>query len=410
MPEYLMPDAGEGLTEADVVEWHVAVGDHVMVNDPLLDVETAKSVVELPSPFEGVVTAIHVEPGTTVEVGTPIVFIDDGSEPVSSPAESAPGAGGKPAADIDEIPPEIAEALAGGMVGESLVTPELPEPTARDDEDGTRPLLVGYGAADEKSVGGSSPRRRRPHDVSRRSSVGRAQGDEFIAVDTVRRLTARNVVASRRTKVHTTTFISCDVSETKALVTRLRARREFQGLHVTPLLIWCKAVCLAMRHNPMLNASWGPDDDRIVLHHDVNIGIAADTPRGLMVPVIEQAQDRDLVSMAEELTRLVGLAKAGKLQPSDYRNGTFTITNVGGLGLEAGTPIINGPESAILALGAISRRPWVVGSGDDERIVPRWVTTMSLASDHRLIDGAVASRFLVDLAALVSDPAMAMAY
>ncbi|MFZ2625047.1 MAG: dihydrolipoamide acetyltransferase family protein [Propionibacterium sp.] len=404
-----MPDAGEGLTEADVVEWHVAVGDHVAVNDPLLDVETAKSVVELPSPFEGVITAIHVEPGTTVEVGTPIVFIDDGSEPVPSPDDSTPPHSAESAADGDEIPPEIAAALAGGMVGESLVTPELPAPAARQDDD-SRPLLVGYGAADEKSVGGSTPRRRRSHDVNRRSSAGRAEGDEFIAVDTVRRLTARNVVASRGTKVHTTTFISCDVSETKELVTRLRARREFKGLHVTPLLIWCKAVCLAMRHNPMLNASWAPDADRIVLHHDVNIGIAADTPRGLMVPVIRQAQERDLVSMAEELTRLVDLAKAGTLQPADYSKGTFTITNVGGLGLEAGTPIINGPESAILAMGAIARRPWVVGSGDDERIVPRWVTTMSLASDHRLIDGAVASRFLVDLAALVSDPAMAMAY
>nr|WP_177170162.1 dihydrolipoamide acetyltransferase family protein [Propionibacterium cyclohexanicum] len=407
-----MPDAGEGLTEADVVEWHVGLGDHVKVNDPLLDVETAKSVVELPSPFEGVVTAIHVAPGTTVQVGRPIVFIDDGTEAAVAP-QAAPAAG-VPDRQLDDdagqIPPELAEALAGGMVGETLVSPELPEPTARDDQESVRPLLVGYGAADEKLVGGATPRRRRSHDVSRRSAPGQPRGDEYIAVDTVRRVTARNVVASRRAKVHTTTFITCDVSETKALVTRLRARREFQGLHVTPLLIWCKAVCLAMRHNPMLNASWAPDADRIVLHHDVNIGIAADTPRGLMVPVLQQAQDRDLVSMAEELTRLVDVAKSGTLQPSDYRNGTFTITNVGGLGLEAGTPIINGPESAILAMGAIARRPWVVGSGDDETIVPRWVTTMSLAFDHRLIDGAVASRFLVDLAALVSDPALAMAY
>lgn len=448
MPEYNMPDPGEGLTEADIVEWHVKVGDQVKVNDNLLDIETAKSLVELPSPFAGKVTKIYAEAGATVAVGAPIVFIDDGTGPApehdggasaqgaepgaqSSPAQAssaqsssnqsgpaqssapAPAAQGPAKAAPAAARPDADEASAqrdldGGMTGERLLSlDELP--ASKPTQQTVRQMLVGYGPADE-STPSSTERRRRAHQVSRRGANERALRDEEIPVDTVRRLTARNVVHSRTSKVHTTAWVSTDVSGTMELVANLRKRREFKDLHVTALLVWCKAVCLAMRNNPMLNASWEDGSERIILHHDVNIGIAADTPRGLMVPVIKQAQNRDLLSMADELTRLVNLAKAGTLQPSDYRDGTFTITNVGGLGLDAGTPIINGSESAILAMGAITRQPWVVGQGDDEKIVPRWVTTLSISFDHRLIDGAIASRFLRDLAALVRDPAMAMAY
>ncbi|WP_146206059.1 dihydrolipoamide acetyltransferase family protein, partial [Propionibacterium freudenreichii] len=322
------------------------------------------------------------------------------------PAPAAQGSAKASRPDADEASAQ--RDLDGGMTGERLLSlDELP--ASKPTQQTVRQMLVGYGPADE-STPSSTERRRRAHQVSRRGANERALRDEEIPVDTVRRLTARNVVHSRTSKVHTTAWVSTDVSGTMELVANLRKRREFKDLHVTALLVWCKAVCLAMRNNPMLNASWEDGSERIILHHDVNIGIAADTPRGLMVPVIKQAQNRDLLSMADELTRLVNLAKAGTLQPSDYRDGTFTITNVGGLGLDAGTPIINGSESAILAMGAITRQPWVVGRGEDEKIVPRWVTTLSISFDHRLIDGAIASRFLRDLAALVRDPAMAMAY
>jgi 2-oxoisovalerate dehydrogenase E2 component (dihydrolipoyl transacylase) len=427
MPQYNMPDPGEGLTEADIVEWHVAIGDEVKVNDNLLDIETAKSLVELPSPFAGKVTKIYAPAGSTVEVGKAIVFIDDGTGPAPEPddAPDAAGAGngaGDSASAAQEASPandqapaadavsasEAEQQLAGAMTGERLRSIEELSSAGAGDH-AVRQMLVGYGPGDEATPS-SLERRRRAHQVSRRDGEGRPQRDQEIPVDTVRRITARNVVSSRTSKVHTSAWVSTDVTGTMDLVAALRKRREFRDLHVTPLLVWCKAVCLAMRNSPMLNASWAPDDDRIVLHHDVNIGIAADTPRGLMVPVIRKAQDRDLLSMADELTRLVGLAKAGTLQPSDYRDGTFTITNVGGLGLDAGTPIINGGESAILAMGAITRQPWVIGEGEHEQIVPRWVTTLSISFDHRLIDGAIASRFLRDLAMLVHNPAMAMAY
>ncbi|RLP07673.1 2-oxo acid dehydrogenase subunit E2 [Propionibacterium australiense] len=403
-----MPDAGEGLTEAVIVEWHVAVGDRVRVNDDLLSVETAKSVVELPSPFAGTVTQILAAEGETVEVGAPVVVIDDGPEP----AGEAPG-------------DEPAGADQGAAVAARASAPEAQPPAPRQDEEAAgfsrpestasagaapeagRPVLVGYGATP-----GSVPpraRRRRVHEVSRRTGA-RPRHDDQHDADAVRRATARNVTASKDSKVHTTAFVECDAGSVVDLVTALRARRDFAGLHVTPLLIWCKAVCLAMRTNPMINASWPSEQDRITLHESVNIGFAADTPHGLLVPVIRDAQDRDLKDMAAELGRLVKLAKAGQLQPADYSGGTFSITNLGGLGLDAGTPIISGNESAILAIGSIRRRPWVSERDGEEFIEPRWTAMMSLSFDHRLIDGVEAARFLSDLAALITNPALAMMY
>uniref|UniRef100_UPI00292D6CBB dihydrolipoamide acetyltransferase family protein n=1 Tax=uncultured Propionibacterium sp. TaxID=218066 RepID=UPI00292D6CBB len=269
------------------------------------------------------------------------------------------------------------------------------------------PTLVGHGASVEAVPGPS--RRRRGHEVSRRIGA-RPRRDVLHDVDAVRRATARNVTASKDGKVHTTAFVECDAGATVELVDHLRARRDFAGLHVTPLLIWCKAVCLAMRTNPMINASWPSEQDRITVHESVNIGFAADTPRGLLVPVIRDAQDRDLKDMAGELGRLVELAKSDRLQPTDYSGGTFSITNLGGLGLDAGTPIISGRESAILAIGSIRRRPWVVERNGEELIEPRWTAAMSLSFDHRLIDGVEAARFLADLAALITDPGLAMMY
>lgn len=444
MPAYLMPDAGEGLTEAEIVEWHVAVGDEVGVNDDLLAIETAKSVVELPSPFAGTVTRILVEEGETVDVGAPIVVIDDGSgsdgddgqdpalragnaeghapeasasEPsaAESPAPAGPGAAAEEEApalltsdvqDPDgaqEAPTAQASTAQAPVSSAQVPTPDAP---ARSGP-AAPPLLVGYGASTAAVPG--PVRRRRRHEVSRRAG-SRPRRDEAQAVDAVRRATARNVIASKDSKVHTTAFVECDAGATVELVGTLRARRDFAGLHVTPLLVWCKAVCLAMRTNPMINASWPGEEDRITVHESINIGFAADTPRGLLVPVIRDAQDRDLKDMAGELGRLVKLAKAGRLQPADYSGGTFSITNLDGLGLDAGTPIISGSESAILAIGSIRRRPWVIERNGQELIEPRWTTAMSLSFDHRLIDGAEAARFLADLAALITDPGLAMMY
>ena len=165
-----------------------------------------------------------------------------------------------------------------------------------------------------------------------------------------------------------------------------------------------------MGRTPVINAAWDDVAEEIVFRDHINLGIAAATPRGLMVPVVRGAQDMTMLELATEITRVVAIAKEDNLQPSDYADGTFSITNVGVFGLDAGTPVVNRTESAILVLGALARRPWVVGTGDDERVVPRWVTTMSLGFDHRLIDGEQGSTFLHDVAEILSDPASAMLY
>ena len=248
-------------------------------------------------------------------------------------------------------------------------------------------------------------------DVEAAAGLGRVpEHANRVPIKGVRKATATNVAESIAKHVHVTEFNTIDVSATKALVEVLRARREFAGLHVSPLLIHAKAVWLAMARHPELNASWDAAAGEIVYHDEVNLGIAAATPRGLLVPVIKGADKLSLVELCRAINDLVVTAREGKLQPADYAGGTFSITNVGVFGIDTGTPIINGDESAILAMGAIKRKPWVVGTGDDERIEPRWVTTLALSFDHQLIDGEQGSQFLADISTILSAPELALLF
>lgn len=218
------------------------------------------------------------------------------------------------------------------------------------------------------------------------------------------------MVGSAFTAPHVTEFITVDVTRTMELVDRLKADREFRDLRINPLLVLAKAMTAAVRRNPGTNAVWDDDAQQIVQRNYVNLGIAAATPRGLVVPNIKDADLMDLRQLAEAMTDLVATAKAGRTQPADMSGGTITITNVGVFGVDTGTPIINPGESAIVCFGAVRRMPWVVGEGAEERIEPRWVTQLSVSFDHRLIDGELGSRFLADLAALMEDPAKALAW
>ena len=226
----------------------------------------------------------------------------------------------------------------------------------------------------------------------------------------VRKVTAQAMVASAFTAPHVTEWVQVDVTATMELVARLRSDKEFRDVKVTPLTILAKAICLAVRRNPGVNATWDEAAQEIVYKHYVNLGIAAATPRGLMVPNIKGAQRLSLLQLCQAVNQLVQVSREGKLQPGDYSNGTFTITNVGVFGIDAGTPIINGDESAIFCMGSIERRPWVVGTGAEERIEPRWVTTLAVAFDHRIIDGEQGSRFLHDVASILREPAVALLF
>ena len=237
-----------------------------------------------------------------------------------------------------------------------------------------------------------------------------AGGETRIPVKGVRKMTAQAMVDSAFTAPHVTEWVTVDVSATMELVERLRQDREFRDVKVTPLLVLAKAMCVAVRRNPEINASWDEAAQEIVLKHDVNLGIAAATPRGLVVPNVKGADTMTMRELADAISALTATAREGRTPPADMAGGTITITNVGVFGIDAGTPILNPGEAAILAFGSVTRRPWVVGSGADERIEPRWVTTLALSFDHRLVDGELGSRYLADVASILSDPSRGLVW
>lgn len=422
--EFKLPDVGEGLTEAEIVEWHVAVGDVIKVNDPVCDIETAKSVVELPSPYAGVVQELLVEVGTEVQVGTPIIRIGDSAEASAPSAEasaasaeaSAPepdeaekpltlvGYGSKEDAVVRRIRTVSAPAAAAGTgvlakptarklardlgVDLATVTPE------RDDGVITTADLENLTAAPASSAEPAAP-------------VG---GERREPIKGLRKQMGQAMVDSAFTLPHVTIWTTIDVTRTSELVAGLKANRDFAEVRVSPLLIVAKASLLAMRRTPIINSWWDEAAQEIVFKEYVNLGIAAATPRGLQVPNVKGADRMSLVELGTAINELAATARTGKTPPADQTGGTFTITNIGPFGIDGGAPIINPGESAILSVGAVKRQPWVVGEGDGERIEPRDVCTLALSFDHRHIDGEAGSRFLADVAKIVADPSTALLF
>jgi len=450
--QFRLPDAGEGLTEADIVEWRVAVGDRVEVNQPILEIETAKSLVELPSPFAGVVTELLVDQGMTVDVGAPIITIDtdpEGAEPddAGAPAPTAAGAD-EPGSGAVLVGYGTVEAgsrrrarrdAPAAQQQAQPATPE-PEPTraeAAPSDAGTTPVLAKPPVrklakdlgVDLTTVSPTGP----GGIVTREDVVAQAKGNEprglatyagdeqpwlasgtvsddgrttRVPVRSVRKRTAEAMVASAFTAPHVSVFHTVDVTRTMHLVTKLREDREFSDVRVTPLLIAAKALLLAVRRHPEVNASWIDEDQEIVYKHFVNLGIAAQTPRGLIVPNVKDAHRLSLHDLALGLAELTAKARAGSTTPADMSDGTITITNVGVFGIDTGTPILNPGESAILAFGAIREQPWV----HKGKIRKRHVTQLALSFDHRLVDGGLGSRVLADVAAVLEDPAYGLVW
>ena len=491
---FKLPDPGEGLVEAEIVTWKVKVGDTVKINDVIVEIETAKSLVELPVPYAGTVTELLVAEGETVAVGSPIIAVDDGlggeavpavASPVAS-AESAPAAAG----DDEEIEAgKIGGAAPGGRVAvlvgygprmteakrrprkgqgaPATATAQVnqafaPEPTALEPDvsepDVSEPVASETVAAQTVSVlpavGGRAlakpPVRKLAKDlgldlsqvpgsgeggiVTRADLESYAAEDHFaesgagsgggaaaykapvfatigerevrIPVKGVRKLMAQAMVGSAFTAPHVTEFVTVDVTRTMRLVDRLRDEREFQDVKVSPLLVVAKALIIASRRNPGVNATWDEAAQEIVVKNYVNLGIAAATPRGLMVPNIKDADRMSLRQLADAMANLVSTAREGRTQPADMSGGSITITNVGVFGVDTGTPIINPGEAAILAFGAVRQMPWVVKG----KIKVRWVTQLGLSFDHRMVDGELGSRFLADVATVLHDPAQALVW
>lgn len=450
---FKLPDLGEGLTESEIVSWKIAVGDTVQLNQIIAEVETAKAVVELPSPYSGVVTELHEQPGTVVEVGNPIVSFDVPGETGSGDAPVGPADSAEAAAE-DEAPAQREPTLVGygaevetgkrparrsrAQGAESTAAAATPTPAARvpatERPRSTPPVrkLARDLGVDLEQVGGSGPRGLITRDdVSAAHAAGSSAGEGAPAegsptqsagtvaaggtktlggqprevrtpIKGMRKHTAQAMVDSAFTAPHVTEFLTVDVTPMMELLTRLRADRAYQGVKLTPLTIAAKAVCIALERQPTLNSRWDAAAGEIVQQNYVNLGIAAATPRGLMVPNIKDAQGLDFTSLADALRDLAITAKAGKSAPEDLRGGTFSITNIGVFGIDAGTPILNPGEAAILALGQVREQPW----GHQGEVVLRQITTLSLSFDHRVVDGEQGSRFLADVGTIMADPGM----
>ncbi|MDH6532152.1 2-oxoisovalerate dehydrogenase E2 component (dihydrolipoyl transacylase) [Aurantimicrobium minutum] len=457
--KFYLPDVGEGLTEAEIVTWMVKPGDAVAINDILVEIETAKSLVELPSPFEGQVAELLVQEGETVEVGTAIITISTaGHSMLTSPT------------------PTLAQAA---MANEVFVTDDSEIDGAVDAKDeASGSVLVGYGvgghAATRRRRGGNTPAPTPPaapavvapapvavaapapkrpvslpvtdavpviakppirklakdldvelsqveatglageitrDDVIRHASQASVfrniqtpewpeEREERIPVKGVRKAIATAMVQSAFTAPHVSVFVDVDATRTMEFVKRLKNSPDFAGVKVSPLLILAKAIIWAVRRNPTVNSTW--TDKEIIVHRYVNLGVAAATPRGLIVPNVKDSQEMSLLELAQSLEQLTLNARDGKTSPADMAGGTITITNIGVFGMDTGTPILNPGEVGILALGTIKQKPWVV----DGEVRPRFVTTLGASFDHRVVDGDVASRFLADVASVVEEPAL----
>lgn len=403
MSEFKLPDVGEGLTEAEIITWRVSVGDTVAVNDVLVEIETAKSLVELPSPFAGEVRELLVAEGDTARVGETIISI---GEPAAEPERQAMLVGYGPRAEglvrrrriaapeAERPTPTVARALAKPPVRK----------LAKDLGVDLADLAVNGEIVTRADVEAHAARRRADRPQATR---GDDTGDVRIPVKGVRKMTAEAMVRSAFTAPHVTEWVTLDVTRTVDLVATLKANPAFAGLKVSPTLVVAKAVCLAMRNTPELNARWDESAQEIVLKKSVNLGIAAATDRGLVVPNIVGAERLSLAELAAAIGELTDTARAGRTQPARMSGGTFTLTNVGVFGVDAGTPILNPGESGILALGSIQRRPWV---DENDQVVPRWVTTLALSFDHRVVDGEQGSRFLAEVAAILREPGLVLAY
>jgi 2-oxoisovalerate dehydrogenase E2 component (dihydrolipoyl transacylase) len=464
--EFNLPDLGEGLTEGEILQWLVGVGDTITQNQPIVEVETAKAAVEIPAKWAGKVTKIFCDAGTTVEVGSPIIAID-----------TDPGAGDLP----DELPEPSAASLAAVEIApaEGAVEPGLiggPAPGGRT------AVLVGYGpktavakrrprasavqaaapaaapvavepepAVSAPTPGGGGTALAKPpvrklardlgvdlttltgtgpqgsitrEDVQSATSTAETSArpaaatddgaapagrpvsapsfgpdrEQRVPVKGVRKLTAENMVASAFTAPHVTMFNTIDMTRSMRVLDRLRTKREWRDVRVSPLLLVAKAALMAIERYPMINSTWSGDE--IVVKQYVNLGVAAATERGLIVPNIKDAGRLSLLELADAMTALVQTAKTGKTPPADMSGGTFSITNVGVFGVDTGTPILPPGEAAILAFGAVRERPWV----HKGKVKVRQVTTLGLSFDHRIIDGELGSLFMRDLSEFLTDP------
>ena len=446
---FLLPDVGEGLVEAEIVTWKVKVGDVVTLNQPLVDIETAKAVVELPSPYAGTVTALHGEVGDVIEVHMPLITFDvavDGASPATSVAVEAPEAAtgvgrdavlvGYGVANEDAVPtrthrrqgrppsapaPELVRAVAAQPALAPRSTPPVRlyakqqgvdiatlNGTGRDGlvtrsdvERALSGLVVAYARSSAVITGPNTTSRFVGRDLE---SWATGPTEERIAVKGVLRSMSDAMVQRAFSAPHAAVWVSVDATKTVELLASLKQHPNLSGVRLSPLTIVALAMCDAARHYPGINSSFDAANSEVVVRRRVNLGIAANTPRGLIVPNIKDADQLDLFAMASALNILIDKARSGTTTPEEMLATTLTITNVGPFGVDGAMPILPPGTGAIVAVGQIAKAPWVVA----DAVVVRHVVELSMSFDHRQVDGAMASAFLSHVGHFLEDPAPAM--
>jgi pyruvate dehydrogenase E2 component (dihydrolipoamide acetyltransferase) len=446
---FLLPDVGEGLVEAEIVTWKVKVGDVVTLNQPLVDIETAKAVVELPSPYAGTVTALHGEVGDVVEVHMPLITFDVGVDDASAATrvavaapEAATGVGrdavlvGYGVANEDAVPTRTrrrqggapsapAPVLVRAVAAQPALAPRSTPPvrlyakqqgvdiatlngtgrdglvTRSDVERALSGLVVAPARSGAVITGPNTTSRFVGRDLE---SWSTGPKEERIAVKGVLRSMSDAMVQSAFSAPHAAVWVRVDATRTVELLASLKQHRNFAGVRLSPLTIVALAMCDAARHYPGINSSFDAANAEVVVRRSVNLGIAANTPRGLIVPNIKGADQLDLFAMASALNILVDKARSGTTTPEEMLATTLTITNVGPFGVDGAMPILPPGTGAIVAVGQIAKAPWVVA----DAVVVRHVVELSMSFDHRQVDGAMASAFLSHVGHFLEDPVPAM--
>jgi len=410
--EFKFPDIGEGLTEGEIVHWLVKEGDEVKEGQPLVEVETDKALAEIPSPKTGVILKILAKEKEIVKVGQVMVVIGEKGEALAArpPKPKSVGVVG----ELEEAPEEIPTAeVRGEAVRPTFVSPHaLAAPVVRalakelgvdiNKVKGTGP----EGRVLEKDIRQAMEVKDKPAEVKPIEAPKKVRKYDLygyvdrIPLRGVRRSIAKAMVKSKYTAPHVTTMDEADVTELWKIREKEKKAAEKKGIKLTILPFIIKGVLAGLKEHPYLNATLDDENEEIVLKKYYNIGIATDTPEGLMVPVVKNANDKSILQLAEELTQLAEKARNRTIDLADLKGGTFTITNYGALGGIYGTPIINHPEVAILGTGKIKDMPVAM----DGRMEIRKILFLALSFDHRVVDGAEAARFLNTVIARMEDP------
>lgn len=421
MQVFLLPDLGEGLTEAEIVEWKVKPGDTVTIDQVVVEVETAKASVEVPCPFEGVVGELHAAEGTSLAVGAPLISITGGAV-ADTPAaheryreEERAGSGnvligygtGHGPTGRRKRAPHVSgnstqatnRSGACGATSEQSHShaPKVLSPIVR-----SMALQGGLDLTSIDTAGGHGVITRADVERALASSVPTAEGVTRIPITGIRKTIADKLSRSRAEIPEATVWV--DVDATALLQARRDLDASIDGAKVTLLAVLAKLTMIALAKFPELNSTVDTAAGEILRYENVGLGIAAQTDRGLMVPVVPQADKADLKELAERLSELTELARTGSLPAARLSGGTFTLNNYGVFGVDGSAAIINHPEAAILGIGRIIDRPWVV----DGQLAVRKVAQLSLAFDHRVCDGGVAGGFLRTVADFVENPVVAL--